>query len=300
MSSDCHDSNPAGDPNPGNGTDEKRPERRRPAATAADRGKFSLEELTELERSSHFDLIRPCDVRGILHAHSRYTDGAHPLASLIDTAEEIGLEYLGISDHFQSEYHPEGLDLDGVRDQRKELDQLRRRHSKFDILQGIELDAAPDGSLPLADDLLAIFDYVIVAFPEAQKSDPDQLTRRIVGAATHPQVTILGPPVGNFMLRPACGGLDMDLILEAALTGRTAVEVSAHPDSPTPDWEYCRKAQDLGLFLVISPNAHRAARLVDYRHGANLMCDAGLRCGHILNTMTSSRLRDYLSSWPDF
>jgi len=52
-------------------------------------------------------LVRPCDIKGILHSHSRWADGAHSLSSMVATAQEIGLEYLGISDHFRSVAHPE-------------------------------------------------------------------------------------------------------------------------------------------------------------------------------------------------
>jgi histidinol phosphatase-like PHP family hydrolase len=47
--------------------------------------------------------------------------------------------------------------------------------------------------------------------------------------------------------------------------------------------------------MCISPDAHRAARLVDYRHGAELAHDAGLKCTSILNTLSNQELRKYLS-----
>ncbi len=68
------------------------------------------------------ELIRPCDIRGVLHSHSRWGDGAHSLRAMIDIAREIGLEYLGISDHFRSTHHTDGLDLDAVATQREEID----------------------------------------------------------------------------------------------------------------------------------------------------------------------------------
>ncbi len=46
--------------------------------------------------------------------------------------------------------------------------------------------------------------------------------------------------------------------------------------------------------MALSPDAHRAARLVDVRHGAELANTAGLRCNSILNTLGSVDLRAYL------
>ncbi len=260
-------------------------------------GHFTLEELTALDRPSRFDLVRPCDIRGILHSHSRYGDGAHTLESMLHTAREIGLEYLGVSDHFRTEAHRDGLDVDGMRAQRVEIDALRRDLGDgFELLQGVELDANADGTLPVDDDVLALFDYVIVSFPENGGYEKTGLTERVVRVANHQRVTILGKPVGDFMLRSANGMLDMEAVIAAAAAGRTAVEINANPQSPELDWSWCRRAQTVGVAMAISPDAHRAARLVDYRHGAQLAQAAGICCASILNTLTAPQLRRYLAT----
>jgi DNA polymerase (family 10) len=240
-------------------------------------------------------LVRPCDIKGILHSHSRYADGMHPLVSMVDTAQEIGLEYLGISDHFKSEVHQDGLDLSAVRVQRREIDILQEKFTGFDILQGVELDANPDGTLPLDDDTLRLFDYVIVSFPENDGYDRATLTKQVIKVASNPLVTILGRPVGDCILHCRGDHLEMDEVLAAAAEGHTAVEVNANPSSMELDWKCCLKAQELGVYMCISPDAHRAARLVDYRHGAELAHDAGLLCTSIINTLSSKELRQYLN-----
>lgn len=48
------------------------------------------------------------------------------------------------------------------------------------------------------------------------------------------------------------------------------------------------------MLLSINPDAHRAARLVDYRHGVELIRKAGLCCRQILNTLTAPELREFL------
>jgi DNA polymerase (family 10) len=266
-----------------------------PECPSARTGRFTLEEVTALDRPTRFDLVRPCDIRGILHSHSRYCDGAHTLASMVETAREIGLEYLGISDHFRSESHRDGLDVAAVRAQRREIEALRADLDGFELLQGVELDANPDGSLPVDDGILAMFDYVIVSFPEHGDHEKTSLTDRVVRVARHPGVTILGKPVGDFMLRSSNGRLDMEAVIAAAAEGGTAVEINANPQCPELDWSWCRRAQDLGVAMAISPDAHRAARLVDYRHGAQLAQSGGICCGSILNTLSAVQLRRYLA-----
>ncbi len=197
--------------------------------SAAQRGHFTYDELTDLANNTGNDLVRPCDIKGILHSHSRYTDGAHSVESMISTARDIGLEYLGISDHFYSEAHRDGLDLRAMDVQRQEMDDLGRLYADFDILQGVELDANPDGTLPLPDEILMQFDYVIASFPTMKNASSDDLTDRIIKVASNPHVTILGRPVGDCMLRCNNGRLNMDAILEAAAEANTAVEVNTHP-----------------------------------------------------------------------
>lgn len=260
------------------------------------RGQFTLDEVSNLNAKTGNDLVRPCDIKGILHSHSRYCDGAHPLISMVETAREIGLDYLGISDHFKTYAHQDGLDISGVKVQRQEVDLLLKKYPNFGILQGVELDANPDGTLPLDDATLMFFDYVIVSFPKIKGGyDPVTFTDQVVKVATHPLVTILGRPVGDSILNKERKCLDMQRVLEAAAEGKTAVEVNANPDADHIDWEFCRMAQELGVYMSISPDAHRAARLVDYRHGAEQAHDAGISCASILNTMKLSELKIYFN-----
>ncbi|RKZ18263.1 hypothetical protein DRQ50_04140 [bacterium] len=242
------------------------------------------------------DLVRPCDIRGILHSHSRYGDGAHALASMVETARQIGLEYLGISDHFRSEAHQDGLDLKEMDAQRAEIEELKARHPDFDILQGVELDLLPDGGLPLDDSDLARFDYVIVAIPENGGYDPATLTDRIIAVLENERVAILGRPVGDYMTRRRNGVLDLERVLKAAAACNKAVEINANPTCPEPDWTACRLAQELGVPMAISPDAHRAARLVDFRHGAEMAQEAGICCRSVLNTLSAVDLRQYLAN----
>ncbi len=258
------------------------------------KGKYTLSEVTDLGQDCGKDPVRPCDIKGILHSHSRWTDGVHSLASMVETAREIGLEYLGVSDHFISEIHQDGLDLDAARVQRQEVNRLREKFPDFDIFQGIEVDVNHDGTLPMANDVLDPFDFVIAAFPDEDPDDPEAIAAQVVTAAANPRITILGKPVGDLMLRGCEGVADMRKVLEAAAAGGKVVEIDANPNCPEINWACCHMAQELGVYMVISPNAHRAARLVDFRHGAQLAHDAGLVCDGILNTKSAAEIRIYL------
>lgn len=250
--------------------------------------------LGALRQEGH-GLVRPCDVRGILHCHTLYGDGAHTLRAMVDTAREIGLEYLGVSDHARSAAHPEGLDAEALARQRDEIDAINDEQPDFSVLQGIEVDMGEDGSLPLPEETLAACEYMIVSLGESDGADPAARTAHAIRAIMNPLTTILSRPVSEYMFAGPPSPLDLEAILQAARECRTAVEVSAIPERMDQTAVYCRRAQELGVLLSINPNAHRAARLVDYRHGVELTRHAGLCCRQILNTFTGEELRAFLA-----
>lgn len=240
-------------------------------------------------------LVRQCDVRGVLHSHSRYGDGAHSLRAMVETAREIGFEYLGISDHFRCPSRQNGLNATGVARQREEIEALMESYPGFYILQGVEVDVGPDGRFPLSDETLAEFDYVIVSLADGHELSREDLTAWTISIAKDPRTTILGKPVGDYVLRKPPLPLDMEAVLQAAAKAGVPVEIDANPHCLELDWSCCHRAQELGVMLAISPNAHRAARLVDYRHGVELARSAGVYCCNILNTLNHKALRAYLA-----
>jgi DNA polymerase (family 10) len=240
-------------------------------------------------------LVRHCDIQGVLHSHTLYGDGAHSLRAMVETAREIGLSYLGVSDHYCCASHEQGLDANSIARQREEINALMKEFPGFEIFQGVEVDANEDGSLPVADEMLERFDYVIVSLPGGNQMDPTHLTEALIKITMNPHTTIVSKPIGDFMLRKPPVPVDMESVLQAAAKASVALEIDANPQSLDLDWSCCNRAQELGVMLSINPNAHRAARLVDYRHGVELARDAGICCRSIINTMSGADLRAYLS-----
>ncbi len=250
--------------------------------------------LGGLRQEGH-GLVRPCDVRGILHCHTRNADGAHSLRAMVDTARAIGLEYLGVSDHVRCAAHPGGLDENALARQREEIDALNEELSDFSVLQGVEVYMGADGSLPLPEETLAACEYVIVSLTDGNGANPADRTAHAIRAIMNPLTTILSRPVSEYMFAGPSAPIDFEAVLRAAAECRTAVEVSAIPEQLDQKSSYCRRAQELGVLLSINPNARRAARLVDYRHGVELVRNAGLCCRQILNTFTVPELRAFLT-----
>lgn len=240
-----------------------------------------------------FSLTRPCDVRGLLHCHTDHADGVHCLESLIETARALGLEYLGVTDKARSRHEPEGLDEEARSFQRAEIAHRNAELRDLVLLRGIEIEADDRGDLPLSDDELAEFDYVVATVRNGEGLTRDERTARALRVVMNPFVNVLGHPFGEWMTTGRELPLDLDAVLSAASQARVAVEIDANPSHADLDWSNCERAQELGVSLVIASDAYRAARLADYRHGVELTRQAGLCCQQILNTRPIEYLRDF-------
>lgn len=236
-------------------------------------------------------LIRSCDVRGLLHSHTRYADGAHSLRRMVETARDLGLEYLGVSDHLRSSRHPEGMNADEEREQRLEIAELQREFPDFQVLHGMEADADDDGDVDLPDGVRDHLDYLMVAMPGPNGHGREDYTESVLRLIRNPLVDIVSRPLGSYMLTRPPVPLDMMRVLKAAADTGTVIELDANPAVSDLDATHCRLAADLGVTLAINPNAHRAARLVDYRQGVAIARDMGLSCRQFVNTLTVAELR---------
>jgi DNA polymerase (family X) len=246
------------------------------------------------DQLSASELLRPCDVRGLLHSHSGYADGAHSLRRMVEIACELGLEYLGISDHLRSDRHPDGLDFEGEAAQRAEIEELSREFPDFDLLHGLEVYAEPDGELNLPDGISDQLDFLLVSLPDPDNHTKDSYTEAALRVIRHPEVDIVSRPLGCYMLTRPPVPLDMMRVLKAAVETDTVIELDANPSCNDLDPTHCRLAADLGVWLSINSNARRAARLVDYRHGAQIARSMGLHCRQVINTLSADELRGRL------
>ncbi|MCP4144513.1 MAG: hypothetical protein GY752_04420 [bacterium] len=238
--------------------------------------------------SGLFELVKQSSVRGILHSHSNMSGGPHSLSRLAETASLIGLEYLGVTDRFMTSKQ--------IISQSAEILQLNQ-NSDFKLLHGIEIEADKDGNLPLSDEIMSLCDFVVVTLKENHFQSKAAMTDRAIRAAMNPFTSILSHPIGDFMTMGENSWIDMELVLMAAAQAGVAIEVDANPSHANLDWHNCMLAQQFGVKLVISSDVHRAARLVDYRHGAEMIRSAGVCCRQILNSWGAEEVKAFFGSY---
>jgi DNA polymerase (family 10) len=212
-------------------------------------------------------LITDGDVRGDLHTHTVYSDGANTVEEMALAARARGYEYIAITDHSQGLGVAGGLSADDFARQWAEIEPLNDSLAPFRVLSGVELEIRTDGDLDLPDDVLARFDLVVASVHLSLRQDQARMTERILAAMRSPHVDIIAHPTGRLLGQRDSVELDVEAVInEAARTG-TMLEVNAQPNRLDLDGELARRAIKAGVVLALGSDAHHAEGLGVMRFG---------------------------------
>ncbi len=240
-------------------------------------------------------LIEKKDIRGIIHAHTTYSDGANTIEEMARACKDMGLEYLGLADHSQSVYYANGLSVERLQEQRKRIDELNQQLKGFRIFQGTECDILSDGSLDYPDEALQELDFVIISVHQKLNMTEKEATERIVKAMAHPAVTILGHPTGRLLLSREGYPLNYAEIFAAAVEYNVIIEINASPYRFDLDWRYARDAKEKGVMLSINPDAHSIDGLKDTYLGVGIARKGWLTAADVLNTRNQKEVSEIFS-----
>jgi len=250
-------------------------------------------EIAAAEAGALPELVTAADIRGMLHVHSTYSDGADSLAAMAAAVRARGYEYLGMADHSQSAAYAGGLKPDAVKRQWEEIDRLNEEMAPFRIFKGIESDILTDGALDYDDDILAQFDYTVVSVHSQFNLDRDKMTDRIVRAIEHPAATIVGHLTGRLLLDREGYEVDIDRIVAAAAEHGVAIEINAHPARLDIDWRHVKKARDQGVSIAINTDAHSIGGLDHLPYGIGIGRKGWLRAEDVPNALDA----DTIAAW---
>jgi DNA polymerase (family 10) len=229
-------------------------------------------------------LVTESEIRGVFHNHTTYSDGTASLEEMALAAKRLGLEYFGVADHSQSLTIARGLPPGVVRKQWDEIDRLNRRLDGITILKGTECDILEDGSLDYDADLLAGFDYVVASVHSLFGMPEEQMTARVCKALSHPAVTMLGHSTGRLLLRREGYKINLDEVLKCVAKHGKMIEINAQPSRLDLDWIHVKQGKEMGVPIVINPDAHSPGELAFYRFGVDVARRGWLTKDDVFNT----------------
>lgn len=252
-------------------------------------------EIAYFEKHPVPKLVEYKDIKGCFHNHTTESDGHNTLEQVVQAAQDLGWEYLGIADHSKSSFQANGLSEDRLMQQVKAIQKLNAsKKFKTHIFTGTECDILADGSLDFSEDILKQLDYVVVSVHSSFTQTEEEMTKRIIRAIESSYVTMLGHMTGRLLLRREPYKLNVSKIIDAAIRNNVIIELNAHPKRLDMDWRHWHKASEQGLLCSINPDAHSVEDLQYVKAGINIARKGWLTPKHILNTRCLKAVKEYL------
>ncbi|MDT3435150.1 DNA polymerase/3'-5' exonuclease PolX [Haloarcula sp. 1CSR25-25] len=238
------------------------------------------------------DLLAEGELRGDIHIHTNWSDGRNTIAEMVEGAAAFGHDYLAVTDHATGPGMVGGVGVpdEKLREQIAEVESVAA-DADIDVFTGVEANIAADGGISVADDLLAELD-VVVASPHAAL-DGDG-TDRLVAAAEHPDVNVIGHPTGRYLNRREGLDVDIERLAAVAADSDTALEINANPTRLDLRGGAVKQAIEAGATIAINTDAHSPGNFDLLRYGVHTARRGWAETDDVLNTRDAEGLREFL------
>lgn len=235
-------------------------------------------------------LITLKDIRGDLHLHSDWSDGASSILEMAEAAKKFGYHYLAITDHTPTVGITHGLTPARVLKQIKEINKINKKIRGIKILSGIEVDIRKDGNLDLPDEILEKLDLVVASVHTAFRQPKETMTKRIITAMRNKNIDIIGHPTGRIINEREPYELDIESIMKEARRNNTVLELNSFWNRLDLNDVNCRMAKEFGVKIAISTDAHNVMELDIIRFGVATARRGWLEKKDVVNTLPLEKL----------
>ncbi|MGE6628947.1 DNA polymerase/3'-5' exonuclease PolX [Bacillus sp. NPDC077027] len=249
-------------------------------------------EIDTYKESMRF--VQLSDIKGDLHMHSTWSDGAFSIREMAEACIAKGYEYMAITDHSQYLKVANGLTKERLRLQAKEIDMLNQEFEHFHILKGVEMDILPDGTLDYDDEFLAEMDFVIASIHSSFSQPEEVIMERLENALHNQHVDLIAHPTGRLIGRREGYALNIDQLIELAKKTGTALELNSNPARLDLKAEHLIKANEAGVKIIINTDAHNIAMLDHMEIGVTAARKGWTSTSNVLNTYSLDELKEFL------
>lgn len=232
-------------------------------------------------------------IKGDLHVHSKYSDGANTIEELALAARSTGYEYIGIADHSKSQVIARGMDEETLLKQIDEIKKVNKKVKGIKVISGIEVDIKADGSLDYPDDLMKRFEIVTAAIHSGFKSSKQKMTKRILTAMENKHIDILDHPTGRLINRRPGYEVDLKEVFRVVKQRNIFLEINASPARLDLNDVNIKAAIQSGCKLVIGTDAHALDHLKFMELGVATARRGWAEAKDIINTRTLKELPKY-------
>lgn len=251
------------------------------------------------EDGSEFDrdlnsIITLDDIKGDLHMHTTYSDGAFSIREMIEANIKKGYEYMVITDHSKSLKVAHGLQVERLLRQNEEIKNLNEEYTEIDIYSGTEMDILPDGSLDYEDDILSQFDYVIAAIHQSFNQSEEEIMKRLEHACRNPYVRHIAHPTGRIIERREGYQPNIEQLMQLAEETQTVMEINANPKRLDLNAATVKKYPNIKL--TINTDAHHVDHLDFMKYGVATAQKGFVNKDRVINTMTRDAFKNFINN----
>lgn len=252
----------------------------------------------EASKSRNFsDLIEEKDLKGTFHCHTVDSDGANTIEEMVEAAQKMGWQYIGITDHSKSSHQTHGLSEERLIAQIEFIRNFNETIGpSFHVFSGIECDILKDGQLDFGNELLKELDFVIVSVHSLFKQELDVMTKRIIKAIENPYTTMVGHLTGRLLRTRDPYSLDIAKVIDACIANDKIIELNAYPSRLDMDWRFWIQARGRGLKCSINPDAHSTNDLYNCHYGVNIARKGWLKKEDVINTLNLKEMILFLKN----
>ena len=234
------------------------------------------------------DLVERDEIKGDLQMHTDYSDGRNTVREMAEKADELGYEYILVTDHGHSLQIANGIDEEELEEQQEEIEEVNQ-DVDVEVLQGVEANIDDNGELDISEEKLEELDLVVAALHNKIENP----TESIVNALRDYPVDILAHPLNRKINSREPLDVDLDNIVKVAAEESVALEINSQPARLDLPWRDVKEYRDK-VDYIVSTDAHSPSEL-EYMHlGVSQARRGWCEQENILNTLPLEELKEKL------
>jgi DNA polymerase (family 10) len=235
-------------------------------------------------------IVSEKDIRGDFHIHTSYSDGSSSIEEMVKAAQDLGYEYMAITDHSPTARIARGMNEKKIRKQWREIDGIAEKY-RIKVLKGAEVDILNGGELDYPKEILEELDIVIGSVHSSLKMPKEKMTARIMNALENEHLDILGHPTGRLIGKRPPYEADYSRIFEAATENGKVLEIDGQPERMDLNDSNILAAREHGAKFCIDTDSKSASNLGNMRYGLGMARRGWLTREDVVNTYPYNRLK---------
>lgn len=260
------------------------------------------EDSGEIDAASKHNLpklVEVGDIKGDLHMHANYAQetshdsGVSSIGEMREMGEIRGYEYIGVSDHNPSvAKHIKDQIIKVMKDRKEYFEQLNSSSEKkakdtkvVRILNLLEVDISPDGTLPLPQEGLNFLDGCLISIHSSFNMSKEAMTKRVLTGLSNPVARILAHPTGRLLGQRDGYDLNWDQIFRFCLEHDKALEINAYPNRLDLPDTLVREAVKRGVKLSLGTDAHVKDDMALMKYGVTVARRGWAEKKNVINTL---------------